>query len=303
MQSKRFWGSILFFFMAPFFVYAASPTSQPTSAPASQAAAAWRVQKAKTFPNWKVEILTKDNPSRPLGTEGAKALIKDLNGNVKVEIKDILIEPDPKENIDGWISGTLLDLDKDGLEDLILKDFSAGAHCCYTLQIYSLGKILKKLGELKLLDCGEKIKLQDLDGDGLWEILTCNAKFTYLKNLPYVQSPFPPQVFALVNGKYVNADKKNLKVFDDDIAEKKKQLSEGYSESSVIQIVLDSLLSGRENQAWQEFDSLFTGVNKEARKQELQDRWNRSLGIKPETNKVGADSEPAPTRATGWQKP
>lgn len=307
MQTKLFWGSIFSFFMIPFCLYSASPTSQPSSAPSSQPASGWRLQKVKNFPNWRVEIITKDNPASPLGIEASKALIKDLNGKIKVEVKDILIEPDPKQNIEGWVPGTVLDIDKDGLEDLVLQTNSAGAHCCYSYQIFSLGKILKKLGDLKLFDCGEKIKLQDLDGTGQWQILTCNSKFTYLKGIAFAQSPFPPQVFGLVGGKFTNADKKYLKVFDDDIAEEKKSLAENYSDTAVMQIVLDYLLSGRETHAWQEFDTLYTHPNKEARKQELQDRWNQYLGLKPESNpesnKTGAASKPASSTETGWKLP
>lgn len=273
--------------------------SKSSSKPATQSAPAWRVQKAKNFPNWKVEILSKQNPQKPLGIESSKAIIKDLNGNIKAEIQDVIIEPDPKENISGWVPGTLLDLDKDGLEDLVLKNFSGGAHCCFTYQIYSLGKVLKKLGELKLMDCGENIKLQDLNGDGLWEILTCNAKFTYLKNLPYSQSPFPPQVFGLINGKYVNIDKQNIKIFDEDIAEQKRNLVESYSDSTVIQIVLNYLLSGRESQAWQEFEQLYTSANKEMRKQELIDRWQQYLGLKAESKVSESQNNPNP----GWKLP
>ena len=280
-----------------------SSLAQNKTTPSSQPASNWRVTKAKTFPNWKVEILSQENTNPNLGPASSKALIKDLNGNVKVEIKDVIIEPDPKENIEGWVAGTLLDVDRDGLEDLVLKTNSAGAHCCYTYQIFSLSKLLKKLGDLKLLDCGEKIKLQDLDGTGAWEILTCNAKFTYFKGIPYSQSPFPPQVFALVNGKYTNVDKKYLKVFDEDISAQKKILEGEFNESAAIQLVLDYLLSGRESNAWQAFEQYYTGLNKESRKQEIQDRWNQYLGLKAESRAesipLNPTSNPAPAGTGG----
>lgn len=273
--------------------WAAAPSTQASSQPSSN----WRIQKAKSFPFWRVEVLTKDNPQSPLGVESTKAIIKDPNGNIKAEMKDTLLDPDPKENIQDWVPGTLLDVDKDGYEDLVLKGFSAGAHCCHTYQIYSLGKVLKKLGDLKLFDCGEQIKLQDLDGQGPLEIITCNARFAYLKGIPYSASPLPPQVFGIVGGSYKNLDKQYLQIFDADIAEQKKTLAEGYDQTAVIQIVLDYLLSGREEQAWQEFESLFIGLNKEARKQELKDRWNQYLGIKAESTKSESQATSKPSAA------
>jgi len=287
MAKKSYWfGLALSFFSlwssAVFSQSKPAPTSQPS--PTSRPADAWRVTKEKSFPNFKVQILTKDNRSMPLGIEGTKAVITNLKGKVVAEVKGLVVEPDPRETIDGWKPGTLLDLDKDGMEDLVLRVYSGGAHCCYTYQIYSLGKILKKLADLKLLDCGDKIKLQDLDGDGRWEILSCNAAFTYFKNIPYSDSPFPPIVFGLESGKFVNEDKKFQKVFDDDIAAERKAIQDhGYSDGEALQIVLDYLLSGRESDAWTQFDQLLNSPKKEAIRSELQERWQKYLGPPPES--------------------
>lgn len=296
MQSRLFW---VFTFITFCLSSSLGAAELATSAPSSQPAATWQLKKAKNFPLWKVEIFTKENPQAPLGIEASKALIKNPDGTLKVEIKDIILEPDPKENIQNWVPGTLLDLDKDSYEDLVLKGYSAGAHCCFTYQIFSLGKVLKKLAELPLFDCGESIELKDLDAQGPAEILTCNAKFAYLKGIPYSSSPFPPQVFAMENGKYKNADKKFLQVFDEDIAEQRQVLSENYDETAIIQLVLDYLLSGREEQAWQEFDKLHTGANKEVRRKELKDRWNLFTGAPAETKK--AETQIAPS--TGGKLP
>jgi hypothetical protein len=272
-----------------------APTSQPS--PTSRPAEPWRVIKEKSFPNFKVQIFTKDNRAMPLGIEGTKAVITNLKGKVVAEVKGLVVEPDPRETVDGWKPGTLLDLDKDGMEDLVLRVYSGGAHCCYTYQIYSLGKILKKLADLKLLDCGDKIKLQDLDGDGRWEILSCNAAFTYFKNIPYSDSPFPPVVFGLESGKFVNEDKKFQKVFDDDIAAERKAIQDhGYSDGEALQIVLDYLLSGREIDAWTQFDQLLNSPKKEAIRSELQERWQKYLGPPPESKSAesGPGSQPSP---------
>ncbi|MFO1519355.1 MAG: hypothetical protein U1F57_06820 [bacterium] len=261
------------------------PASRPSS-PASQPSASveWRVIKEKVFPFYKVQILTKDNRAMPLGIEGSRAVITNSKGKIVAEVKNLVLEPDPRETIEGWTSGTLLDLDKDGNEDLLLRGYTGGSHCCYSYQIYSLGKVLKKLGDLKLHDCGERIKLEDVNGDGAWEILTCNAAFTYFKDIPYSSSPFPPQVFGLEGGKYVNQDKKSLKVFDEDIAAERKTLQEkGYNDGDALQIVLDYLLSGREDEGWKQFDLLITSPKKESIRSDLKEKWQKYLGIPPES--------------------
>lgn len=251
----------------------------------------WKLTKEKIYPLYKVQIFSRTNSASPSGTE-MKAAILDKGGKTLAEVKSLMIEPDPREIISGWTPGTLLDLDKDGNEDLVLRLFSGGAHCCFSYQIYSLGKMARKMGDLKLHDCGETIELKDVNGDGVWEILACNAAFTYLKKIPFSQSPFPPTVFGLEGGKYVNQDKKLLRVFDDDIVQQRKIIQEkGFAEETAIQIVLDYLLSGREEEAWKNFDELFANAaNKEDRKAELKERWDRLSGIKVESKP--AESKP-----------
>lgn len=276
------------------FCFSKDVFSQATSQPAATqpAPGPWKLSKEKAYPLYKVQIFTRENAVSPSGTE-MKAVLSDKTGKALVEVKSLMIEPDPREIISGWTAGTLLDLDKDGNEDLVLRLFSGGAHCCFGYQIYSLGKLMKKLGDLKLNDCGETIELKDVNGDGVWEILACNSAFTYLKKIPFAQSPFPPMIFGLEGGKYVSQDKKLRQVFDEDITQQRKIILEkGFAEETAIQIVLDYLLSGREEEAWRNFDELFANApNKEDRKTELKERWARYLGIKLETKP--AESKPA----------
>ncbi len=257
--------------------FPSSPTSQPSLSQPTPPAT-WRVTKEKTFPLYKVQILTLDNSRAPLGIEGSRAVISDLKSKTLAEVKSLLVEPDPRETVRGWVAGTPLDLDKDGYEDLLLRSFTGGSHCCYSYQIYSLGKVLKKLGELKLKD-SEQVMLKDLNEDGVYEILGDNPSFTYLKNLPYSGSPFPPEVFGMEKGKYSNQDSKYPAVFDEDIAKQKKLLEQGYSDTAAIQIVLDYLLSGRTDQAWHELDQNYKSTDKDARRQEIQERWEKFTGI------------------------
>ncbi|MBL7685845.1 MAG: hypothetical protein JNK65_07435 [Deltaproteobacteria bacterium] len=265
---------VFIFFSSSSFAQNATPTSAPSKKNQN-----WYVQKSKDYPLYKVQVLTFDDSTMPLGIGGTKTVITNKSGKILAELKNIVMEPDPRETIEAWVPGTLLDLDQDGYEDLLLRVYTGGVHCCYQYEIYSLGKVFKKLGSLKLLDCGEKIKLQDLNSDKIPEIISCNAHFIYFKDIPYSESPFPPQVFQLDSQKYTNADLKFQKVFDDDIQEQKKQLQErGYSDGIVLQIVLDYLLTGRETQGWQEFDQLIKSNKKDSIKQELQEKYNQYRG-------------------------
>src|SRR4029453_5965640 len=118
----------------------------PATAPAPETSAAapagnWKLSKEKVYSLYKVQIFVKEDPNGPKST---RAVILDSKGIQIAEIKDFDVEPDPRETVEGWTGGTL-DLDADGSEDLFLRTFSGGAHCCYGLKAYSLGKGFKKI--------------------------------------------------------------------------------------------------------------------------------------------------------------
>jgi len=273
-------------------VQAQAPTTEPATQPS--AAAPEKLVKEKNYPLYKVQVFVKEDPNGPKST---RAVILDQTGLKVAEIKDFDVEPDPRETVEGFSGGTL-DLDGDGSEDLLLRTFSGGAHCCYGLKAYSLGKGFKKIADLKLLDCGEKVRLKDLNNDRTLEIIACNAAFTYIKGLPFSLSPFPPLVFGLEGGHYANQDKKYPQVFDEDAAtEKKKVDAKTANEGDILQIVLNYFLSGRESEGWKQFDSLYNFASKDKVKTELNDRWRKYQGLPPETKP--AETKPAGPSSAG----
>ncbi|MBF0492967.1 MAG: hypothetical protein HQM15_09320 [Deltaproteobacteria bacterium] len=247
----------------------------PQTVPASQPVTTWHLIKKKELPNYRIEIWMKENAKLPLGIESSSAKIFNKEGKLLQEVKDLILEPDPKENVEGWSSDKILDLDGDGQEDLLLKGYSGGSHCCYQYHVFSLGKILKKMGTISLKDCGEKIEVKDLNGDKIPEIISCSADFTNFKQIPYSVSPFPPRVFSLKNGSYVQSDQEFPQVYEDDAALQKAQITkEGFDIAKVLQLTLDQLILGKEEQAWKDFDQYYKAANKEKVKAELQEKWS-----------------------------
>jgi len=265
MKNLFFLFALSLFFSSPAFSQS-FPT--PSSSPSSQPAPAWKLSQEKNYPFYKVQIFVKENSSSPLGIESGKLVISDSQGKVLYQTIGMLFSIDPLK-IFSTPPPQPLDLDHDGAEDLLIQNFSGGAHCCYSYQLFSLSKTLKNIGSIKLLDCGEQLKLQDLNQDGTLEILTCNPSFTYLPKIPYSESPFPPMVFKIDQERWVNQDAKYPQVFYADIEERKKELAANTdNRSDILQIVLDYLLSGHEAEAWKTFD-LLTLSNKEELRQEL----------------------------------
>ena len=80
------------------------------------------------------------------------------------------------------------DINRDGFADLVLTDWSGGAHCCYSISIYSLEpNRQRQLLSLPVGNCGPP-DLSDLDGDGRLEIVTCDDGWV----APYCAFAFAP---------------------------------------------------------------------------------------------------------------
>ncbi len=231
----------------------------------------WSVVKKKELSNYKIEISQRMTIAKFPRVESMKARIIPKDGGAVTEFEGTWVNPDPKSFLLSW-KGGLLDVDGDGVEDLILQNYSGGGHCCYTYTFYSLKTPLKKLGEVEMKDCGEKISLEDLNGDKVPELISCNPDFTYLGELPYSESPFPPAVYILKDGGYKRADRNFKTVFQSDIQAQRDALAKGYRHANALQIVADYLVLGDEASAWKEFEALYQGADKEVIKVELAKR-------------------------------
>lgn len=92
------------------------------------------------------------------------------------------------------------DITGDGVGDLIVSDYSGGAHCCTTYHILSLAP--DAVSELQTIDTGNSgANFHDIDGDGLPEMITADNAFAYW-NAPYVESPMPGVVLKWVDGRF-----------------------------------------------------------------------------------------------------
>jgi predicted PurR-regulated permease PerM len=248
----------------------------------------WKVVRSKEFPNYKVEIQERWQMGKYPRVDAMKARIAPKDGSPVTELTGTRLTPDPREFAADWKEGQVLDMTGDGVEDLMLRISSGGAHCCYSYVVYSMAKELKKIGEVELLDCGEKIRVYDLDGNGKPEILTCDARFTYLGNLPYSESPFSPAVYNLGLSGFERADKAFKQVYQADIDRQRQTLAASYRPAAALQIVTDYLLMGEEAKAWEEFEKLYQGQDKEQVKLQLMQR----MGLAPNPKGVPFGEEP-----------
>jgi hypothetical protein len=80
------------------------------------------------------------------------------------------------------------DITADGIQELVVRTFSGGAHCCETLRVYVLGDTPKLLLSYEANNAmGAEVR--DLNGDGRRELVLGDDTFAYFDDLCYACSP------------------------------------------------------------------------------------------------------------------
>ena len=94
------------------------------------------------------------------------------------------------------------DITGDGIPELIIGVWSGGAHCCFSVIIFSLGEELKKIAEIEGGD--SSLEFKDFEEDGLYEVVGSDWTFAYWET-SFANSPAPQVVLRYLHGKYVLA--------------------------------------------------------------------------------------------------
>ncbi len=88
-----------------------------------------------------------------------------------------------------------------GKNEPVVVEYTGGAHCCWTYRVYTEqeGKVLETL-----LDVGNgyEPRFEDLNGDGIKEILASDDRLDYFDDLSHAVSPFLPMVLCYSVGKF-----------------------------------------------------------------------------------------------------
>ena len=149
-------------------------------------------------------------------------------------------------------------IDPDSTEDQVLMtDFSLGAHCCVHIQLLDLVENTWRAVDVGTYD-GEPFRdfPTDIDGDGVVDIVHYDDRFAYAFGC-YACSWMPPRIFNVRKGKVidVSAEPRYRKLFEVDYAKakaecEKPQFDGAYTSGYCAGMVADGVRLGLGDEAW-----------------------------------------------------
>jgi hypothetical protein len=172
-------------------------------------------------------------------------------------------------------------------KQLIVEQYSGGAHCCYSHWVYDLSATSPRLVfSNEKYGTGSALLPIDIDGDGVSEFTQSVMAFDYFQ-VSHASSVFPEAVFAYDKKaqEYRPANRRFaayvLRDLEDDIKALAKikaggnQQDEFYSEShfsAVLQVTLKYIYAGRREEGWSFFEREYRtheGISREKMRAEI----------------------------------
>lgn len=159
-------------------------------------------------------------------------------------------------------------------KQLVVEQYTGGAHCCTVYHVYDLGAELRTLfdgDEFGIDEIGEDMNVVDIDRDGRYEFTQTVMAFDYFMT-SHAGSVFPTAVFAYdeAAGRYVPANRKFsaylLRGVARDVAKvksitrrmtKEERASTFHGEHfrAVLDVLLKYVYAGEERKGWEFFES------------------------------------------------
>ncbi len=175
-------------------------------------------------------------------------------------------------------------------KQLVVEQFSGGAHCCWSDWIIELTSPISILYDSQKYPVGYGMVIEDINKDGNSEFIQALLTFDYFERMPHAYSPLPAVVFAFdeSSNQFVPANPRFADYLLKDIEEniqycqeftsKVKVNPDSYDDStgeylsSVLQVVIPYIYVNQEENAWSFFDQNYLLKDKEEIRQKVEEQ-------------------------------
>jgi len=178
--------------------------------------------------------------------------------------------------------------DKD--KQLVIEQFSGGAHCCWSDWIIELSSPISILYDSQTYPVGYGMVIEDLNKDGNAEFIQELLTFDYFERIPHAYSPLPAVVFGYdaPTNQFVPVSPLFADYLLKDIGESIQYCNDFLSKinpdtyddrageylASVLQVVIPYLYVKKESEGWSFFDQKYLLKDKEDIRQKIEEQLN-----------------------------
>lgn len=189
--------------------------------------------------------LTKIQPKEKQPS-GEKWILRDKDNNIT--FLNLSEECYPSE-IDLY---NCVDIDNDGQKEAVIDYYTHGAHCCFEYYIY--GKESAGLQLIQSISLGEYSNpmFQDINKDGLPEIVALNDSLAYFAGLCHACSPSLPLVLCYRNKKFSDCTDEFPVIIDQAIKKNlmKSEKDESLRKGIALQYLALHIIKGKKEEGW-----------------------------------------------------
>lgn len=195
-----------------------------------------------------------------------------------------------------WTNFGLFSFLGEDTKQLIVEQFSGGAHCCWSYWILNLLPDPEVIYESQQYPVGYSLVPVDLDEDGVFEFTQGILTFDYFDRLCHALSPIPTVVFQYEENKNkyipvsrsfsehllkgIEKDMLRVNELNERIDSATYDDSGGEYLSAVLQVVLCYIYAGKENEAWSFYDSEYHLPDKKEMKSKIKKKLKNCLVYK-----------------------
>lgn len=177
-----------------------------------------------------------------------------------------------------------------GSKQLVIFNYSGGAHCCYDYSIYELKPKLRNVYDSRQYDSANKIGNElvpvDIDGDGLFEFRRDVMAFDYMAAEGHAGSTFPPAIFRYdkAAAKYLLATKRfpdfvmaDLEQLLRKVESRRQDRDRNIDEYLVRTRFLYMIYAGKRTEAWQYFEENYRSKTGDGYQEQFKDKFRQEF--------------------------
>jgi hypothetical protein len=180
-----------------------------------------------------------------------------------------------------------MDFSGEGIPELLISEWSGGAHCCYSFHLFRLGEIFSKIQDIPLLDADESAFVRRPDVKGFVIATADYSTFAYFPN-DFASSPAGRVFLNFQDGKF-RLDTALMKAAAPKADETEKCAAlfkpsrdwkgSGEQPLGMWYYATDLIYTGNETEAWRFLDAAWGGSDSDKKKylDEYRSRLKKSV--------------------------